>query len=340
MRILLIMDPGLPVPPPLYGGHERLVSLFAEAYVRMGHEVSVLSGPGSATAGKNYHFGSNKLNRSRFQRMKELVSAWRFLRRTRGQFDLVHNFGRLLYLLPLLNHPVKKIMSYGRRVSPAGIRQINQLPNRNLVFTACSDYCVSTGNVAGRWQTVYNAVDFAAYDLKGQVSEDAPLMFLGRLDQTKGPHTAIEVALASGRRLWIGGNIPTTPDNLEYFKAMVEPRIDGRRIIYLGELDDARKNEYLGRSAALLFPIEGSEAFGLVMAEAMACGTPVIGFGISSVPEVIDEGVTGFVVSSKEEMTTAVSRIPFIDRSGCRERAMSRFDVRVIAAHYLTLFKQ
>jgi glycosyltransferase involved in cell wall biosynthesis len=298
----------------------------------------VLSGPGSSTPGENYYFGVNDLERSRFRRMKELFSAWLFLRRTRGKFDLVHNFGRLLYLLPLLNHPVKKIMSYGRRVSPAGIRQINRLPNRNLVFTACSDYCVSTGNVAGDWRTVYNAVDFSDYDLESSVPEDAPLMFLGRLDHAKGPHTAIDVALATGRKLWIGGNIPTTPDNLEYYKAMVEPKIDGEQIIYLGELNDARKNEYLGRSAALLFPIEGSEAFGLVMAEAMACGTPVIGFGISSVPEVIDEGVTGFMVSSKEEMVAAVSRIPSVDRTVCRERAISRFNVPVIAAHYLSLF--
>ncbi|MEP6611847.1 MAG: hypothetical protein ABJA76_08185, partial [Mucilaginibacter sp.] len=194
MKILLIMDPGIPVPPPLYGGHERLVYMFAEEYQKQGHEVSLLAGPGSNISGTCYAFGENKLEKSASQKNRELLQAWAFLRKHRNTFDLIHNFGRLIYLLPVLNSQIKKIMTYGRPVSTRGIKIINALPNRNIIFTACSNYCVSTGDVAGKWQTVYNAIDFSLYQLKTQIVTDAPLMFLGRLDKVKGVHTAIAVA--------------------------------------------------------------------------------------------------------------------------------------------------
>lgn len=337
MRILLMMDPGIPVPPPLYGGHERLVYMFAEAYAKLGHEVSLLAGPNSNISGKVYSFGVNNLNRSKWQKLKELVYAWKFLFQKRNQFDFIHNFGRLAYLFPITNSKAKKIMTYGRPVSQKGIKFINSLPNKNLIFTACSDYCVSTGNVAGLWKTVYNAIDFSAYQLNENVAEDAPFMFLGRLDKIKGLQTAIEVALETGNKLWIGGNIPDTPDNYAYFKEVLEPKFDGEQIIYLGALNDEQKNNYLGKAKALLFPIEWDEPFGMVMAEAMACGTPVIGFKRGSVPEVIQEGITGFIVTNKVEMIAAIPKISTIDRSNCRTTALKRFDVPVITNDYLTL---
>lgn len=337
MRILLIMDPGIPVPPPLYGGHERLVYIFAGQYAKLGHEVSLLAGPNSTISGKAYSFGINNLNRSKWQKLKELIYAWTFLFRKKNQFDLIHNFGRLAYLFPIINCRAKKIMTYGRPVSQQGIKFINSLPNQNLIFTACSDYCVSTGNVAGLWKTVYNAIDFSIYQLNENVEKDAPFMFLGRLDKIKGLQTAIEVALKTGCKLWIGGNIPDTPDNYSYFKEVLEPKFDGKQIIYLGALNDEQKNNYLGKTKALLFPIEWDEPFGMVMVEAMACGTPVIGFNRGSVPEVIQEGVTGFIVTNKNEMIDAISKVDSIDRSICRSTALKRFDVPVVTNDYLTL---
>ena len=337
MRILLIMDPGIPVPPPLYGGHERLVYMFAEEYQKQGHEVSLLAGPDSKISGTCYAFGQNNLEKSASQKNKELLQAWAFLRKNRNKFDLIHNFGRLIYLLPVLNNPVKKIMTYGRPVSSRGIKIINGLPNRNLIFTACSNYCVSTGNIVGKWQTVYNAIDFSQYQLKTQIAPNAPLMFLGRLDKVKGAHTAIAVAKATNNQLIIAGNIPHTADNLEYFKAEVEPQIDGIQIKYVGPLNDVEKNNYLGQAKALLFPIEWDEPFGMVMVEAMACGTPVIAFNRGSVPEVVTSK-TGIGVNNFAEMVAAVNHVSNVDRATCREEAMSRFDVPVIAKQYLNLF--
>lgn len=339
MRILLIMDPGIPVPPPLYGGHERLVFMFAEEYHKLGHEVSLLAGPNSHISGKAYSFGKNDLKRSKFQHFKEVLSAWKFLFAKRNEFDLIHNFGRLIYLLPILNAKAHKIMTYGRPVAQKGIKLATSLPNKNLVFTACSNYCVSTGNVAGTWKTVYNAIDFSNYQLQEKAVHDAPLMFLGRLDKIKGLHTAIAIAKKTDHKLWIGGNIPTTLDNYTYFKNEIELLFDGEQIIYLGALNDEQKNEYLGKAKALLFPIEWDEPFGMVMVEAMACGTPVIGFKRGSVPEVIDEGISGFIVENEEEMLKSLLKVNAINRKLCRETAKHKYDTTVIAKEYLTLLK-
>ena len=338
MKILLIMDPGIPVPPKFYGGHERLVYLFAEEYQRMGHDVTLLAGPDSHCSGKTISFGINSLKRSGLQKLKEIFYVWKFLLKNHNQFDLIHNFGRLLYLLPVLNRKAKKIMTYGRRVTPFGIRCVNLLPNKNIIFTACSDFCVATGNVAGHWETVYNSIDFDNYQLNTTVNKDAPLLFFSRLDKIKGPHIAIEVAKKTGNKLVIAGNIPTTPDNIAYYEKMVLPHIDNEQIIYVGALNDMQKNEYLGNAKGMLFPLSGDEAFGLVMIEAMACGTPVIAFNHAAAPEVIDEGISGFIVSNIEEMVNAVSKLPAIDRKQCRHIAQERFNVTTIAHKYLNLF--
>jgi glycosyltransferase involved in cell wall biosynthesis len=337
MRILMIMDPGIAVPPVYYGGIERIIYLLAREYHELGHEVTLLAGPNSHCSGTTITFGENNAKRSKYAIYKEILFVWRYLRKNRKNFDLIHNFGRLIYLLPVINQQATKIMSYQRPVTVKGIKIINRLPNRNLFFTACSDYCVSTGNVAGSWHTIYNTIDFVTYDLNNCADNAAPLIFLGRLDKVKGAHTAIAVAKATNNTLIIAGNIPDTDDNYQYFKTELESQFDGKQIIYVGPLNDARKNEYLGKAKALLFPIEWDEPFGIVMIEAMACGTPVIGFKRGSVPEVVDEGITGFITSNKGEMIHAVKHIQEIPRDACRARAMQRFNINKITKEYLNL---
>lgn len=336
MKILLVMDPNIPVPPELYGGIERVVFLLANQYIKEGHHVTLLAGPGSHCHGQTVVFGENGEG-SRLQQYKNVASVWKYLIKNKNQFNVVHNFGRLVYLLPIVNHDVKKIMSYQRQVTQKGISIINKLPNKNLKFTACSEYCVSTGNVAGNWTAVYNCIDFSYYRLKRNVTDNAPLMFLGRLDKIKGAHTAINVAKATGRKLILAGNKPDTADNLEYFKTEIEPMIDNDQIVYVGALNDEEKNKWLQESAALLFPIEWAEPFGIVMIEAMACGTPVIAFNRGAVPEVVENGITGFIVTDEKGMIKKLEDLHTIDRSECRDRAEKRFDISTIAADYLQL---
>jgi len=338
MRILILMDPGIPVPPQGYGGHERLVEMFAKEYRQLGHDVHLLVGPGSIVEGcAVFTYGKTGFPPSARAAYTAVLQAWKFLWKYKNNYDLVHNFGRLIYLLPVLNKPVKKIMTYGREISKRNIKWINSLPNKNLVFTGCSNNLVSRGSVAGTWKTMYNAIDFKKYDLQEMVPDTAPLIFLGRIERVKGCHTAIKVSKASGNKLIIAGNLSVLKEEQQYFEEEIKPHIDNEQIKYVGQLNDEQKNKYLGTAKALLFPIEWNEPFGMVMVEAMACGTPVIAFNKGSVNEVIDDGTTGFKTTDYTGMIESVNRVDSINRRECRHIAEKRFDVSVIAKQYLEL---
>ena len=333
------MDPGILVPPKNYGGHERLVYMFAMQYRRVGHIVHLLVTTGSAVQGCTIHpFGREGFPPKKKDAALAIPAAWKFLWQHRNQFDLIHNFGRLAYLLPVLNHRIKKIMTYGREVTAGNIRMINKLPGKNLVFTGCSNNLISRVPLTGTWQTVYNAIGFSKYLLTGPLPHDAPLIFLGRIEKVKGCHTAIEVAKATNNKLIIAGNISPLKDEAIYFRTEIEPFIDGVQIKYIGPVNDEQKNELLGKCKALLFPIEWEEPFGIVMIEAMACGTPVIAYNRGAVDEVIDEGITGFKVNTKSEMAHAIQKIHLIKRALCKQTAEHRFDISIIAGQYLSLF--
>ena len=338
MKILIVMDPGILVPPKGYGGHERLVYIFAKEYARLGHDVHLLVTNGSSVDGCTVHgYGKDGFPPKKLEALLAIPKAWWFIWKSRNQFDLVHNFGRLAYLLPVLNHSVKKIMTYGRIITRQNIKFINHLPNKNIVFTASSDWCVSTGNVSGEWHTVYNAIDFSKYTLVETLPSDAPLIFLSRLERLKGAHEAIQIALETGNRLILAGNISNLPEEIEYYKNEIEPFVDGDRIMYVGTLDDDGKNKYLGMAKAMLFPARTEEAFGMVMAEAMACGTPVIAYNHSAMPEVVSEGFTGCIVNNHDEIVNAVDKILSLKRPEVRKIAEQRFDVKVIALQFLNL---
>lgn len=333
------MDSGILVPPKDYGGHERLIYMFAKEYNRLGHEVHLLVTNGSIVDGCTVHgYGKEGFPPKKLHALMAIPKAWWFLWINRNNFDLVHNFGRLAYLLPVLNYQVKKIMTYGREISKSNILRINKLKNRNLIFTGCSSNLVSRGNVAGKWEVVYNAIDFSKYTLEEKVSKEAPLMFLGRIERVKGCHTAIKVALETGNKLFIGGNISPLDEERKYFEEEIKPFIDGTQIVFLGSLNDEEKNTYLGKSKALLFPIEWDEPFGMVMVEAMACGTPVIAYSRGSVPEVVKDKVTGFISNSYVEMIGYIKMINSVSRLNCRNFAQAQFDTDIIASNYLNLF--
>jgi glycosyltransferase involved in cell wall biosynthesis len=332
------MDPGILVPPKGYGGHERLVYMFAKEYARLGHEVHLLVTKGSNVEGCTVHgYGIKGFPPKKINALLSIPKAWWFLFINRNKFDLIHNFGRLAYLLPVLSHRIRKIMTYGRIIDKKNILRVNKLPNKNLIFTAPSDWCVSTGNVSGVWNRVYNAIDFSKYSLVKKLPDDAPFIFLSRLERLKGAHEAIKISLETGNRLILAGNISGLPEEKEYFKTEIEPFIDGEKIKYVGTLDDEGKNKYLGLSKAMLFPARTQEAFGMVMVEAMACGTPVIAFGNAAIPEIIEHGVTGFVVSDYNGMKEMTNNLSVFDRSLVKEYAQNSFDVRKIAQQYLKL---
>jgi glycosyltransferase involved in cell wall biosynthesis len=338
MRILLVMDPGILLPPKGYGGIERIVALLAQEYKRQGHEVDILASEGSFIEGCRISFiGPQGFPPPKRVMNQAIWRAWIFLWKNRKRYDLIHNFGRLVYLLPVLHLRVKKIMSYQREITKRNIDIFNRFLNKNIVFTGCSANLVDRAAAPGRWKAVHNAVDFSQFILTENLPSDAPLIFLGRIERIKGCHSAIAVAKATGNCLIIAGNISKLTDEIDYFEQEIKPLIDGEQIVFVGEVNDVQKNGWLGKSKALLMPIEWDEPFGIVMIEAMACGTPVIGFKRGSVGEVIDEGVTGFKGRNLEEMKDGILKVDSIDRAQCRDHALQRFDVSVIAKQYLSL---
>jgi glycosyltransferase involved in cell wall biosynthesis len=258
----------------------------------------------------------------------------------RGRYDLVHSFGRLAYLLPVLPGSVPKLMSYQREISPRSVVWGERLSRGTLHFSGCSKFLIRPWADQPNWHVVYNAAPASAYTLQATVADGAPLVFLGRVEEIKGPHIAISVARAAGVPLVIAGNVPEGEREQAFFHRYIEPEIDDTSVCYVGPVDDAQKNELLGRARALLMPILWHEPFGIVMAEALACGTPVIGFARGAVPEVIQDGVTGFVCASQEDMVAAVRGLPGIDRTACRRDMEARFSEDVMVEAYVRVYRE
>ncbi len=170
------------------------------------------------------------------------------------------------------------------------------------------------------------------------VAADAPLVFLSRVERIKGAHTAIEVARRTGRRLIIAGNHAASGPERQYWDEIIHPQLAPGVIDYVGEVNDAQKAALLGQASAMIVPVEWEEPFGIVFAEALACGTPVIATPRGALPEIVRQGVEGFLVQSVEEACAAVLRIGGIDRAACRRRAVEQFSADVIADRYERLY--
>ena len=340
MRIVLTVDPNIPVPPSGYGGIERIVDFLARGLVSRGHEVTMLAHPASRSAGRLVPYGVAPHTGVR-ARATELGQVGSYLWDHRRTIDLVHSFGRLAALVPVL--PVRglpKIQSYQRDQVPWGsVRVAVALAGESVRFTGCSTsvYREKPATGGGRWSTVFNGADLTKYTFVPVVPDDAPLVFLGRLAPFKGAHHAIAIARAAGRRLVIAG--PREPNDGGYFESEIAPALSGT-IAWVGEVNDAEKNAALGAAAALLMPIEWEEPFGIVMAEALACGTPVIGFGRGSVPEVVRHGLNGFVVSTVAEAVRAVSSLGTIDRRVVRADCEARFSDHAIVDAYEAMYDE
>lgn len=337
MRIALTVDPEIPVPPALYGGIERIVDMLVRGLVERGHEVTLFAHPESQVPCRLEPYpGRRSQSTGDLLRNMWLVSS---RVRQRG-YDVVHSFGRLAYLLPILPLRIPKLMSYQRSITPRSVVWGERLARGTLHFSGLSRHIIKAYAGRENWHVVYNGVPAASYRFREEVGADAPLMFLGRVVEIKGAHLAIQVAQRSGRALVIAGNVPDAPKHQQYFEERIAPYVDGKRIQYVGPVTDMLKNELLGQAAALLMPVLWEEPFGIVMAEALACGTPVIGLNRGAIPEVVAHSVTGFVCESVEEMVAAVGRIKEIERKRCRQIMEERFSDRAIVDAYANLYRR
>lgn len=334
IRVMLTADPDLPVPPRLYGGIERIIALLAEGLASRGHDVTLVA-RGDSTVGVRvvpYRCEDSSASSALINAL-EIAKAVR-----RHRPDVIHSFGRLASLVAVFPTHLPKIMSYQRSITPRSIVWGRRLSLGRVTFAACSHRMLDDVRHLAPWRVIYNAVDVARYRFAPHVPADAPLVFLGRIEAIKGPHLAVDIARRSGRRLVLAGNVPD--EHRGFFEEKIRPLVDGHWVEYIGPVDDGQKSELLSGASALLMPILWEEPFGIVMAEALACGTPVIGLRRGAVSEVVEEGVTGFVRDTPDELVEAVTALSTLDRTACRRAAEQRFSAEMLVDEHEALYEE
>lgn len=332
MNIAIIADPFIPVPPQFYGGIERVIDLLITQLLKKGHQVTLFAHKDSSV---NCKLVPLKEGAGVLQTLQNIYIINNRLRKQK--FDVVHSFGRLANLLLVMPSAIPKLMTYQREPTISQIKKAMTLSRRGtMTFTGCSNYISNQIAPFAPVHTVYNSVDVDRYSPIKMLDTDSPLIFLGRIEFIKGAHTAIEIAKRTGKKLIIAGNIDD--NQRDYFDKQVKPFLDDQ-ITYIGPVNDAQKNALLQKAMALLMPIHWNEPFGIVMIEAMACGTPVIGFRRGAVPEVVEHGKTGFVGDTIDELGEFVSQIERIDRSRVRQTVEERFSSKVIGNQYLSIYE-
>ncbi|MCY6489316.1 glycosyltransferase [Leptolyngbya sp. GGD] len=339
MRILLTADPELPVPPTLYGGIERIVDLLITQLKQRGHTVGLVAHRDSNTLADRQFVWKGQRSQDKLDAIQNTLLLKSAIRDF--QPDLIHSFSRILYLLPLLRSTIPKIMSYQRYPSARTTSWAVKLAGESLTFTGCSEYICRAGRASGGiWHPIHNCVELEKYTFRPTVDEDAPLVFLSRIERIKGAHTAIEAARRSNRRLLIAGNYSTTGEAGQYWREEIEPHLGKDGIEYVGAVNDQQKNELLGQAAAMIVPIEWDEPFGIVFTEALACGTPVISCPRGALPEIVRPGIDGFLIDSIEAACDAIAQVSKLDRSKCRQRVEQCFAAPAIVTQYEQLYQQ
>lgn len=342
MRLLLTADPEIEVPPLLYGGIERIVDVLVRRLRAAGHVVGLVARAGSECPNDAFFPWPGLSSMSRRDTVLNTLALARAIRAFRP--DVVHSFSRIAYLLPHLRGRIPLIMSFQREPThrTVGLAVRLAAPGR-LTFTGCSDYIARRGRlVGGEWHGIPNFADTKGLTLGSpSVPDDAPLVFLSRVEEIKGPHWAIEIARRAGRRLIIAGNHSQRDDpEGRFWRERIAPEIGKGGVEYVGPVDDVQKNALLGGARAMVVPIQWDEPFGIVFAESLACGAPVVSCPRGALPEIVRPGVDGFLIRSIEEGCEAVERVGALDRTECRRRAVDHFSADAVVTRYVDLYSK
>jgi len=332
MRIAQVAPLAESVPPKLYGGTERVVAWLIDELVELGHDVTLFASGDSVTRAKLVSVWPRalRLGRPRADPIAAQAVLLELVARHAADFDVIHAHIDWLHL-PLLSRLGIPFITtpHGRLDLPGLPEVVPRFPNASFVSISDNQRVPLGG--ANWLGTVYHGLPVNS--LRPSFERGSYLAFLGRLTSEKGPEAAIRIARAAGIPLHIAAKVPRAERG--YFKNKLEPQVDGDQVQLIGEVNDQTKERFLAGAAALLFPIDWPEPFGLVMIEAMACGTPVIAFRSGSVPEVVDHGVTGFVVDGEAEAVRAVARLGELDRRRVRAHFEQRFTAKRMAKEYL-----
>lgn len=337
MRIAQVAPLAEAVPPKLYGGTERVVSWLTEELVRQGHEVTLFASGDSETSARLVACAPKGL---RLAGLRDHTASTLVMlsdvRRRADEFDIIHFHVDQLQF-PLFDDIRYKCVTtlHGRLDLEDFHPLYRAFPRMPLVSISDSQRAPMPPGL--NWAaTVYHGLPPANFPFNAEGGDY--LAFLGRISPEKRPERAIEVAIRTGVPLKIAAKVDAA--DRDFFEAVVKPRLDHPLIEFIGEISDREKGEFLGNALALLFPIDWPEPFGLVMIEAMATGTPVIASPHGSVLEVIDDGLSGIVAESVEEMAAAVRRVPDINRAKVRRTFEERFTAKRMARAYARVYRR
>ncbi|MGR4866970.1 glycosyltransferase family 4 protein [Caulobacter sp. LARHSG274] len=325
------------VPPRLYGGTERVVAHLTDALVDLGHQVTLFASGDARTRAELVVVRDQAIRLDPAPLKSDLAAHMTMLHEVRRQahrFDVIHFHTDMIHF-PMFTDiagrtlttlhgrlDLKDLAGVYRRWSQYPLVSISDDQRRPLPFA----------NWAG---TVLHGVAAETYAFRA--APEGYLAFLGRISPEKGPERAIAIAKRLGKPLKIAAKVDNA--DVEYFRAVVEPLLDDPLVEFIGEIGDHQKSDFLGGAEALLFPIAWPEPFGLVMIEAMACGTPVIAYDCGSVREVVENGLTGFIVKDEDGAVDAVRRLGTLKRRRVREQFNARFSAVAMAERYLRLYE-
>lgn len=318
-------------PPRDYGPWEQVVSLLTEGLVRLGVDVTLFATGDSLTAARLHAvvprgYEDDAAVDAKVVECLHIAEVFEHA----DEFDLIHNHFDFLPLAwsGLTATPVLTTIHgfSSDRILPV-YRKYDQ--SCAYVSISAADRCADLDYVA----TVHHGIDLDGFTFRESAGDY--LLFFGRIHPDKGAAEAIEIARRAGRPLIMAGIV----QDREYYRREVEPFLDGQKVTYVGSVGPARRDELLGGAHALLHPIAFSEPFGLSVVEAMACGTPVVAFAKGSMPEVIDDGQTGFLVETVDEAVSAVARVPRLDRARCRHQVEERFSAERMVDDYLQVYR-
>jgi glycosyltransferase involved in cell wall biosynthesis len=339
MRIAQVAPLYERVPPPLYGGTERVVSYLTEELVRLGHDVTLFASGDSETTARLVPACPRALWRDADVRetLPHHVRLMELVFEDVSRFDVIHFHTDYLHFPLVRRHRCPSMTTLHGMVHPHDLKALFE-EYGDVPLVSISDNQRSPLPRANWLGTVYHGLPRDLFTFRGEPG--TYLVYLGRMSPEKRVDRAIEIARQSGVPLKIAAKI--YPEERSYFEETLAPLIQASEplVEFVGEIGHRERDELLGGAAAFLFPIEWPEPFGLVMIEAMACGTPVIGWRRGSVPEVLEDGVTGYIVENLDEGVQAVGKIRRLSRATCRRVFEERFDASRMALDYLELYRR
>jgi glycosyltransferase involved in cell wall biosynthesis len=325
------------VPPQGYGGTERVVSYLTEELVRQGHQVTLFASGDSVTQAHLVAACPRalRLDEQCVDQLAQCMVLLEHVFRQAPTFDLLHFHIDYLHFPLSVRQRVPHVTTlHGRLDIPDLVPVYQTFPSMPVVSISDAQRIPLPGL---QWQgTVYHGLPEDLYTF--QDTPGSYLAFLGRISPEKGIEQAIAIARQAGMPLKIVAKIDQV--DRAYFQSVVQPLLDDPLVEYLGEMGERDKNAFLGQAYALLFPIDWPEPFGLVMIEALACGTPVIAYGRGAVPEVLEDGVTGWIVAGRDDAIQAIAQVSTLSRRRCRQTFEERFSATQMTQDYLRIYQQ